>query len=105
MVRSSHPEVFLGKGVLKICSKFTGEHPCRSGISISCKEYKKAKKRLVCVVSQAQNSNSKSPENHSCIDLFLTNSRNSFQNSGVVEAGLSDFHRIIVTVMKTSFQR
>ena len=32
--RSSHPEVFLGKGVLKICSKFTGEHPCRSAISI-----------------------------------------------------------------------
>ena len=25
-VRSSHPEVFLGKGVLKICSKFTGEN-------------------------------------------------------------------------------
>ena len=32
--RSSPPEVFLGKGVLKICSKFTGEHPCRSAISI-----------------------------------------------------------------------
>ena len=32
--RSSHPEVFLGKGALKICSKFTGEHPCRSAISI-----------------------------------------------------------------------
>ena len=30
----SHPDVFLVKGVLKICSKFTGEHPCRSGISI-----------------------------------------------------------------------
>ena len=29
-VRSSHPEVFLEKGVLKLCSKFTGEHPCRS---------------------------------------------------------------------------
>ena len=27
-------EVFLGKGVLKICSKFTGEHPCRSVISV-----------------------------------------------------------------------
>ena len=26
--------MFLGKGVLKICSKFTGEHPCRSAISI-----------------------------------------------------------------------
>ena len=33
-VRSSHPEVFLRKGVLKICSKFTREHPCRSTISI-----------------------------------------------------------------------
>ena len=32
--RSSHPEVFLGKGVLKICGKFTGEHPCRIVISI-----------------------------------------------------------------------
>ena len=32
--RSSHPEVFLGKGVLKIYSKSTGEHPCRSAISI-----------------------------------------------------------------------
>ena len=32
-VRNSCPEVFLGKGVLKICNKFTGEHP-RSAISI-----------------------------------------------------------------------
>ena len=28
-LESSFPEVFLEKGVLKICSKFTGEHPCR----------------------------------------------------------------------------
>ena len=33
-MRRSHPEVFLGKGVLEICSKFTGEHPCRKAISI-----------------------------------------------------------------------
>ena len=33
--RSSHPKVFLRKGVLKICSKFTGEHPCRSVMSIT----------------------------------------------------------------------
>ena len=26
--RSSHPEVFLRTSVLKICSRFTGEHPC-----------------------------------------------------------------------------
>ena len=32
--RSSHPDVFLGKSILKICSKFTGEHSCRSEISI-----------------------------------------------------------------------
>ena len=33
--RSNDLEVFLGKGVLKICSKFTGEHPCRSASSIN----------------------------------------------------------------------
>ena len=32
--RSSRPEVFLRKGILNICSKSTGEHPCRSVISI-----------------------------------------------------------------------
>ena len=32
--RSSPPKVFLRKGVLKICSKFTGEHSCQSVISI-----------------------------------------------------------------------
>ena len=32
--RSSHPEVFLRKGVLKICSEFAGEHPCRGTILI-----------------------------------------------------------------------
>ena len=30
----SHPEVFSGEGVLKIYSKFTEEHPCRSVILI-----------------------------------------------------------------------
>ena len=33
--RSSHPDVFLEKGVLKICSKFTEEQPCRNVISIT----------------------------------------------------------------------
>ena len=32
--RSSPSEVFLRKGVLKICSRFTREHPCRSVISM-----------------------------------------------------------------------
>ena len=30
IIKSSPPKVFIGKGVLKICGKFTGEHPCRS---------------------------------------------------------------------------
>ena len=34
MNRSSHLEVFLRKCVLKICSKFTGEHSCQSVISL-----------------------------------------------------------------------
>ena len=33
-LRSSRPEVFLRKSSLKICRKFTGEHPCRNVISI-----------------------------------------------------------------------
>ena len=28
--RSSHPGVLLGKGALKIYSKYTGENPCQS---------------------------------------------------------------------------
>ena len=32
--RSSHSEVFLGKDILKICSRFKGECPCRSVILI-----------------------------------------------------------------------
>ena len=35
ITRSSCPEVFLEKVVPKICSEFTGEHPCRRMILIS----------------------------------------------------------------------
>ena len=38
-IRSSPSEVFLGKDVLKIYSKFTGEYPCRSVISIKLKSH------------------------------------------------------------------
>ena len=43
----------------------------------------------------------KNPSNPSCIDLFLTNNANCFQKSSVFETGLSDFHKLIVTVMKS----
>ena len=47
----------------------------------------------------------KNPERRSCIDLILTNSPCSFQNSCAVETGLCDFHKMIVTVMKATFEK
>ena len=44
----------------------------------------------------------KNPENPSCIDLFLTNSKKSFMASSVISTGISDFHRLIITVLKTT---
>ena len=45
------------------------------------------------------------PENPSCIDLILIKSPYSFQNSCVTETSLSYFHQMIVSVMKTTFQK
>ena len=47
----------------------------------------------------------KSVDNPSCIDLFLTNSFSSFQHTTTVTTGLSDFHKMVVTVMKTTFPK
>ena len=43
----------LGKGVLKICSKFTGEHPCRSVISV----------KLLCIFTKITYRHECSPVN------------------------------------------
>ena len=47
----------------------------------------------------------KNPENPSCIDMFITNSSKSFQKTTTVSTGLSDFHKMIVTVMRTTFPK
>ena len=47
----------------------------------------------------------KSAENPSCIDLILTNRPHSFQNSTAFETGLSAFHLLTVTVLKTTFRK
>ena len=47
----------------------------------------------------------KNQENPSCIDLILANKFRAFQNSSVIETGLSDFHKLTLTVMKTSFKK
>ena len=47
----------------------------------------------------------KNPDRPTCIDLILINCPGSFLNSCVIETGLSDFHKMIVTVMKTSYRK
>ena len=47
----------------------------------------------------------KNPENPSCIELILTNSPRSFQNSNVFETGLPDFHKLTTTVLKHYFPK
>ena len=42
----------------------------------------------------------KNCENPTCIDLILTNRPRSFQDSTVIETGMSDFHKMRVKVMK-----
>ena len=46
----------------------------------------------------------KNPSRTKCIDLILTNVPRSFQNTCVIEAGLSDFHLMTLTVMRKSFK-
>ena len=40
--------------------------------------------------------------NPTCIDLFLTNNAFSFQSTKTVSTGLSDFHKLVILVLKTS---
>ena len=47
----------------------------------------------------------KSIDNPSCIELILTNYPKCFQNSGVYETGISDFHKLTFTVLNTYFQK
>ena len=47
----------------------------------------------------------KNPENPSCIDLILTNKPRSFQTKCVIETGLSDFHRMTISVLKMHFRK
>ena len=42
----------------------------------------------------------KNPLNPSCIDLIITNRPNSFQDTNGIEAGLSDFHKLTISLMK-----
>ena len=47
----------------------------------------------------------KNPLNPSLIDLILTNQPRGFQNSQTIETGLSDHHKLTITVMKAFFSK
>ena len=44
-------------------------------------------------------------ESPSCIDLILTNKPLYFQNTNVLETGISDFRKLTLTIMKSSFYK
>ena len=47
----------------------------------------------------------KNPHNPSSIDLILTNKYRSFQNSHTLETGLSDHHKMTITIMRSYFPK
>ena len=104
--RSSHSEMFLGKGVLRICNKFTGEHPCQNAVSIKslcntsrgCFCYEYNEENIVKEKSYFQGSTKSS-----CIGLFLSDFPLSFQNTFPVKSGVFDFHKMVIVVMKMTF--
>ena len=46
-----------------------------------------------------------SEANPSTIDLIITNKPKSFQNTTGVSTGISDFHKMVLTSMKTTFPK
>ena len=47
----------------------------------------------------------KNLDNPSCIDPFITNSSSRFQNTTTLATGLSDIHKMILTVLKSTFPK
>ena len=47
----------------------------------------------------------KNVDNPSCIDLILTNKPLHFQMTTAIETGISNFHKLTFTTMKSSFQK
>ena len=58
---------------------------------------------LKCLVQQT--TCYKNPEHPSCIDLFLSNCANHFLKTEILETGLSDFHKLIITATTLKFEK
>ena len=47
----------------------------------------------------------KNPDNPSCIGLLLTNRPRTFQCTTTIETDISDFHKLVVTVLKPFYKK
>ena len=47
----------------------------------------------------------KNPNNPSCADLMFTNKARRFRRSRVIETGLTDFHKMTITLLKMQFRK
>ena len=47
----------------------------------------------------------KNPYNPSCTDPFLTNAPQNLQNTITIEIGISDFHKMVITVLKVFYKK
>ena len=96
----------IGKNLDNYSSKYDSfillgdlnSEPTESTVRDSCQIY--GCKNLI-----KDNTCFKKPEKPSCIDLIITNRPKSFQNSVVLETGLSDFHKVTLTVMKVLYKK
>ena len=95
----------VGNSLNELCLKYEnitiiGDFNCEMSDEVMqnfCNTY-----NFKCLVKEA--TCFKNVHNPSCIDLILTNRPLSFQNTNVMETGLSDFHKLTLTVMKSTFQ-
>ena len=56
---------------------------------------------LECLIKKPTCFQSTSPN---CMDLILTNKKEFFKNSNVLEAGISDHHSLIVTALRSQLR-
>ena len=54
---------------------------------------------LKCIIKES--TCYKNPDNRTCIDLILINYPRNFQESSTLETGLSNFHKMVLTVFKS----
>ena len=47
----------------------------------------------------------RNPDKRTCISLILINKSKSFQAIQIIETGISDFHRMVMTVLKVYFKK